>query len=216
MRQGKGLFISIEGVDKAGKTTQTGLLVDWLRSRGHEVIMTREPGGTVAGEAIRRVLLDTEVSTLTAVSEALLFAASRGQLVDEVIRPALEAGKVVVADRYVDSSLAYQAGGLGLPFARVLAVNAWATGLLRPDLTILLDLGDPSAATGRSRSGRVDRIEGRQAAFHNRVAGAYRRLAARDPVRFRVIDATLPVDAVAAAAREAALGFVGGGEVPGQ
>jgi dTMP kinase len=216
MTQGKGFFISIEGDDKAGKTTQAGLLAEWLRSRGFDVVETREPGGTAAGEAIRRILLHTEASILTPVSEALLFAASRGQLVDELIRPALEAGKVVVADRYVDSSLAYQACALGLPFEKVLAVNEWATASLWPDLTILLDLREPNLVAGRSHGGATDRIEGRRSAFHRKVAAAYRRLAARDPARFRVIDATQPAPVVAAAVLEAARGFIDREEVPRQ
>ena len=123
----KGFFVSIEGGEKAGKTTQAALLADWLRQQGFDTLVTREPGGTAAGEAIRSILLHSEDNGLTAVSEALLFAASRGQLVAEVICPALEAGKVVVADRYVDSSLAYQGIALSLPFEKVTAVNEWAT-----------------------------------------------------------------------------------------
>ncbi len=209
-----GFFVSMEGGEKAGKTTQAILLAEWLRSEGREVVLTREPGGTPAGETIRGILLGAGV--LTPVSEALLFAASRGQLVAEVIRPALAAGKVVIADRYVDSSLAYQAYALGLPWEQVLSVNEWATGSLWPDLTILLDVADPAAVWSRPRNGRADRIEERQADFHRRVADGYRELARRYAERYVVVDAGLPIDTVAGAIRQAVISRIPGKEVPGQ
>jgi dTMP kinase len=200
---GKGFFISIEGGEKTGKTTQAGLLAKWLSQRGIETVLTREPGGTPAGEAIREILLNAAKGSLTPVTEALLFASSRGQLVAEVIRPALEAGKTVVADRYVDSSLAYQSFGLGLPLDQVRAVNDLATGGLRPDLTVLLDGPDLDGFLARSRSGEADRIEKRQEEFHRRVAEGYRELARRSPARFVVIDASTGVEEVSKAIRAA-------------
>jgi len=205
MRRG-GFFVSVEGGDKTGKTTQAALLVQELRTLGYAVVLTREPGGTPAGEAIRDVLLARREGALTPVTEALLFAASRGQLVAEVVRPALENGQVVVADRYVDSSLAYQAFGLGLPFERVLEVNEWATGALWPDLTILLDCDDMETVWARPREGESDRIEEREAAFHRRVAEGYRELARRYPERYVTVDAGRPVAEVAEAVRSIVLG----------
>jgi dTMP kinase len=212
----KGFFVSIEGGEKAGKTTQAALLADWLRQQGFDTLVTREPGGTAAGEAIRSILLHSEDHGLTAVSEALLFAASRGQLVAEVIGPALEAGKVVVADRYVDSSLAYQGIALSLPFEKVMAVNEWATGGLWPDLTVLLDCPDPATVAGRPRKGEADRIEKRQEDFHRRVAEGFRQLALRDPQRYVVVDASLPTDEVAEIIGSAVYGRITGKEVPGR
>ncbi len=212
----KGLFISIEGGDMAGKTTQAGLLARWLRSRGRDVLVTREPGGTPAGEAIRDILLHKRGAGLTPVTEALLFAASRGQLVAEVIRPALALGKIVIADRYADSSLAYQAFALGLPFDRVLSVNEWGIGSLWPDLTILLDLRDPASARARPRKAPADRIEDRQGDFHARAASGYRELARRYPDRYVVVDATQPVPVVEELIRKAVLERVFREEVPGQ
>lgn len=212
----KGLFISIEGADMAGKTTQAGLLARWLRSLGREVLLTREPGGTPAGEAIREILLHKRGAGLTPVTEALLFAASRGQLVAEVIRPALALGKIVIADRYADSSLAYQAFALGLPFDRVLSVNEWAIGSLWPDLTILLDLRDPASARARPRKTPADRIEERRVDFHARVARGYRELAQHYPDRYVMVDATRPVAVVEELIRKAVLERIRGEEVPGQ
>lgn len=216
----KGLFISIEGGDKAGKTTQARLLADWLRSLGHDVVLTREPGGTPVGEAIREILLRRLDAGLDPVSEALLFAASRRQHVVEVIEPALQSGSVVVADRYVDSSLAYQAFGLGLPWDHVLTVNEWATGGLWPDLTVLLDVDDASTFLPRRRVGAADRIEKRLDDFHARVLEGFREMAGRNPERYAVIDGSQAIDRVAQAVQaEVSSRFsrrLIGREVPGQ
>jgi len=220
---GRGFFISVEGGEKAGKSTQAVLLRDWLTSKGRSVVLTREPGGTPAGEQIRRILLNKGETALTPAGEVLLFAASRSQLVTEVIRPAMRAGKIVVADRYVDSSLAYQAYGLGLEWDRVLAVNQWATGSLWPDLTILLDVADPALLKQRPREGVGDRIENRDIEFHRRVAEGFRRIAdgslptAGDPSRrLHIIDASLPLPEVSRAIREIVDARLAGREVPGQ
>ncbi len=216
----RGLFISIEGGEKAGKSTQATLLAEWLTSQGREVVVTREPGGTPAGEAIRQILLgggsQSGETRLSPVTEALLFAAARAQHVDEVIRPALEAGKVVIADRYTDSSLAYQGYGLGLALDRVLAINEWATGSLWPDLTVLLDCPDPEEFGTRPRNGREDRIERRRGEFHRRVAAGYRELASREPERFVVVDGSRPVPVVAEAIRAAVREHISRKEVSGQ
>jgi len=198
----RGFFISIEGGEKAGKTTQAGLLADWLTGQGYQVVLTREPGGTPVGEAVRSILLGQREMSLTPVAEALLFAASRSQLVAEVIRPALEAGQVVVADRFVDSSLAYQAFGLGLSWDKVLAVNEWATGGLWPDLTFLLDCPASHDFSSRPREGAVDRIEKRQTDFHDRTLRGFRRLAEMNPDRYVVLDGSEPRETVAEAIRK--------------
>jgi dTMP kinase len=197
-----GTLIALEGVEGAGKSTQLDLLRDELERRGHEVVVTREPGGTPVGERVRDVLLDPAVD-LDPRAEALLFAAARAQLVEQVIRPALERGAVVLCDRYLDSSLAYQGGGRGLGRGPVKEVNRFATGGLLPDLVVLLDL-DPAEGLGR-RAGRRDRIEVEGLGFHRRVREAFRELAAADPDRFAVVDGAAPADQVAAAVLAAAL-----------
>ncbi|MFS8523597.1 MAG: dTMP kinase [Limnochordales bacterium] len=198
----RGVFISFEGIDGTGKTTQAALLARWLRERGLVVVHTREPGGTPLGEELRRLLLDMKGEGAEAdgrgpvpVAEMLLMAAARAQHVARVILPALEAGQVVVSDRYVDSSLAYQGAGLGLPEQDVRLVNEVATGGLLPDLTILLDL-EPARAHEREGVA-LDRIERRGLAFQERVRNAYHRLARQEPGRWLVLDvAGMSVDAV--------------------
>jgi dTMP kinase len=184
-----GLFVTIEGIDRSGKTTQAGLLVDAL---GDEAVLVREPGGTPAGERIRDVLKDPAV-TLSARTEALLFAAARAELVDAVIRPALEDGRVVVSDRYLDSSLAYQGHARGLGEDEVRRLNEWATAGLQPDLTVLLRI-DPDEAA--ARAGSADRFEDEGLDLQRRVAGAYEQLAAAAPERWHAIDATRSEDEV--------------------
>ncbi|MBO8142559.1 MAG: dTMP kinase [Firmicutes bacterium] len=174
------MFITFEGPDGCGKTTQARLLVRFLKERGASVVHTFEPGATGLGRELRRLLLEPG-RHLSPVAELLLLAADRAQHVDEVIRPALKQGAVVVCERYVDSSIAYQGGGLGLAEEDIRRVNDVATGGLSPDLTILLDL-DPA---GSFRKGAVqDRIEGRGLEFQRRVWEAYRRLALDEPARF--------------------------------
>jgi dTMP kinase len=184
-----GLFVSFEGIDRSGKTTQARMLVDAL---GGEAVAVREPGGTVVGERVRELLKDSAAS-ITSRGEALLFAAARAELVSEVIKPALEAGRTVVSDRYVDSSLAYQGEARGLSVERVAELNEWATQHVMPDLTILLWL-DPDLA--RARAGEDDRFEDEGADLQRRVAAAYDRLAAADPARWRRVDAARPPEEV--------------------
>jgi dTMP kinase len=202
-----GRLIAFEGVEGAGKSTQLELLRRQLEGRGREVVVTREPGGTPVGERVRALLLDPEVEIYPR-TEALLFAAARAELVERVIRPALERGAVVLCDRYLDSSLAYQGGARGLGREPVEEVNRLATGGLLPDLVVLLDL-DPADGL-RRRQGDRDRIEAQDLNFHRRVREAFRALAAADPNRFAVVDGAAPVREVAARVHAVALGLLEG------
>ena len=184
-----GLFVTFEGVDRAGKTTQAQMLRDAL---GERAVAVREPGGTPAGERIRAILKDGSIA-LDARAEALLFAAARAELVERVIAPALAAGKVVVSDRYLDSSLAYQGAARGLGVDEVARVNRFATGGLEPDVTFLLELDLAGAA---ARGGEIDRFEDEGRALQERVRDAYERLADASPQRWRRIDAGRPADEV--------------------
>ena len=192
-----GLFITLEGGDGAGKTTQAELLSAWLDARGHETVRTREPGGTPLGAAVRGILLHggTELGTVDPRAEALLYAADRAQHVAQLVRPALDRGAVVVQDRYIDSSLAYQGAGRVLDTADVRRISEWASGGLWPALTILLDASPELAAARRSeRGGTADRLEAEAEAFHAAVREGFRALAAAEPERFLVLDAARPVD----------------------
>jgi dTMP kinase len=183
----KGLFITFEGLDGCGKSTQMDLLAAALRDRGYVVLVTREPGGTPLGEAIRDMLLDPRHKGMSARAEALLYAAARAHLVQEVIRPALQDGQVVLCDRYLDSSLAYQGYGRGLGFADIMTLNVWGTECLLPDLTLFLDLDDSVRST---RLAAVpDRLEAEDENFHRRVAEGFRALLVEHPHRIRRIDA---------------------------
>ena len=203
-----GLFITLEGGDGVGKSTQAELLAAWLEEQGREVVRTREPGGTPLGLEIRRLLLHGggEIGAVDPRAEALLYAADRAQHVATVVRPALERGAVVVQDRYIDSSLAYQGAGRVLDVAEVRELSEWASGRLWPDLTVLLDL-DPGAAAERlaarnsATGGAVDRLEAEAAAFHEAVREGFRVIAAAEPERFLVLDAIRTPEALHAEVR---------------
>lgn len=184
----KGVFITFEGLDGCGKSTQMELLADALRERGYVVMVTREPGGTQLGEAIRDVLLDPRYHGMSARAEALLYAAARAHLVQEVVRPALADGRVVLCDRYLDSSLAYQGYGRDLGIDDIITLNVWATECLLPDLTLFLDLDD-SVRSGRLAA-VADRLEAEDDDFHSRVAEGYRGLVTVYPHRIRRVDAS--------------------------
>ena len=199
MTGGRGRFITIEGPDGSGKTTQVERLAERLRSAGHEVLVTREPGGTRLGEQLREILLARHggVEPTDALTDAFLFEAARRQLVRQVIRPALADGSIVVCGRYSDSTLAYQGYGAGAPLDVLRAIDAAATDGLRPNLTILLDL---PVEVGLARKGpdETTRFEAEQdVAFHRRVRTGFLALAADEPDRFAVVDATITVDEVA-------------------
>ena len=196
----RGLFLSFEGGEGSGKSLQARRLFDALRERGREVVLTREPGGTAAGERIRDILLHAREIPLSPEAQVLLFSSARAQLVREVIRPALEAQKIVIADRFCDSTIVYQGHGHGVSLQAIREVTALAVGALVPDRTFLLDL---PAETGLARSGwraeaRWDRFEADAADFHQRVRDAYLRLAAAEPRRFVLVAADRDEAAVAA------------------
>lgn len=191
-----GTFVSFEGGDGSGKSTQLDLLADWLRARGHEVVVTREPGGTPLGTKLRNIVLDARnADVISPRSEALIYAADRADHVERVIRPALERGAVVITDRYVDSSLAYQGAGRALSTREVELLSQWATQGLTPDVTILLDL-DPLEAA-RRRKTPADRLELESVDFHRRVRNRYLELAAAEPERFIVINALESIEQIA-------------------
>jgi dTMP kinase len=197
---GRGFFVAFEGGEGVGKSTQIARAATWLRSLGHQVVETREPGGTPLGQQLRALVLDPD-GQVSPRAEALLYAADRAQHVETVIRPALASGAVVLTDRYVDSTLAYQGAGRGLDDADVL--TAWATGGLTPDLTVLLDL-DPRIGLARAGARAApDRLESASLSFHDAVRAAFRTLAEAAPERYVVLDATQSVDAVAEQVRAA-------------
>jgi dTMP kinase len=181
-----GLFLALEGGEGSGKSTQAALLVDWLEGLGQPVLLTREPGGTDVGAILRRIVLDNETGELSPRTEALIYAADKAEHVDRVVLPALADGAVVLTDRYVDSTLAYQGAGRALGVAELEAVARWATSELRPHLTIVLDI-DP--AVGHTRFEGADRIEAEPLEFHLRVRQHFLDLAAVDPHHYLVVDA---------------------------
>jgi dTMP kinase len=192
----KGLLITFEGPDGSGKTTQVQRLAQHVRTLGYPIVQTREPGGTAISEKIREVILDVSTPEMDDVTEALLYAAARAQHVSQVIRPALLRGDIVVCDRFVDSSIAYQGFGRGLG-AGVASINAFAVQGVKPDLTFFLDI-EPAAGLKRiSRSGGLDRLEKETLAFHKRVYEGYQELIAQNKERYRIVDAGLDADAVA-------------------
>ncbi len=191
----RGRFITFEGVDGSGKTTQIRLLRQFLDELGVPYVFSREPGGTPMGEQVRRILLDPAHRDMGIETEALLYAASRAQLSRQVLHPALNAGQTVLCDRFVDSSLAYQAFGGGLDLDFVRTINDRATGSLQPDLTILFDM-PPSDAAQRRRRGTEDRMERKDLAFHDRVRDGYLTLARQEPDRIRIVDASGSVEQV--------------------
>ncbi|GGQ45601.1 dTMP kinase [Streptomyces althioticus] len=191
---GTGFFIALEGGDGAGKSTQAEALADWIRSKGHEVVLTREPGATPVGKRLRSILLDVSSAGLSHRAEALLYAADRAEHVDTVVRPALERGAVVISDRYIDSSVAYQGAGRDLSPTEIARINRWATAGLVPNLTVLLDV---SPETARERFTEApDRLESEPAEFHARVRSGFLTLAAADPGRYLVVDAGQEPEAV--------------------
>ena len=189
----KGLFIAFEGGEGAGKSTQTQLLTEWLEARGHAVLLTREPGGTPLGKSLREILLDNKTGTIAPRAEALLYAADRADHVATVIRPALEKDHVVITDRYIDSSIAYQGAGRVLSPGEVARISRWASESLFPNLTIILDI---PAEIGLGRIKKKDRLESEPLAFHERIRQEFLQLALMDPERYLVVDAIQSVEQI--------------------
>jgi dTMP kinase len=192
------LFVTFEGPDGAGKSTQTSLVAELLQNAGYQVVMTREPGGTPLGERIRSVLLEPGECAIVPRAEALLMSAARAQHVSDVIKPALDKGAIVLCDRFTDSTLAYQGAGRGLPIPELEQLQQFAVGSLSPDLTILLDISAKSGIRRRFDSGvPLNRLDQDDLAFHDRVREWYVQAAGDDPGRWVVFDATRDPDELA-------------------
>lgn len=201
------MFITFEGPEGSGKSTQIALLASWLRARGQAVLTTREPGGTAIGDRVRAILLDHAASEMSPEAEVLLFSAARAQHVNEVIRPHLADGGAVLCDRFADSTMAYQGYGHQLPLDKLAVITAFATGGLRPDLVAYLDI-DVQAGLRRKQqhaeddAGQWNRMEAQALAFHERVRAGYLEMAAKDPGRWLVVDASQGVEDVQGVLRE--------------
>ena len=195
-----GLFITLEGGDGSGKSTQSALLTDWLTDAGHTVLVTREPGGTPLGEELREIVLHRR-GDIAPRAEALIYAADRAHHIATKVRPALERGEIVVQDRYLDSSVAYQGAGRVLDGTEVRDLSLWATEGLLPDLTIVLDLHQADGRDRMAERTKYDRLEAETDDFHARVRAAYLSLAAAEPERFLVLDAREPRESIAAGIR---------------
>ena len=185
----KGIFITFEGIEGCGKSTQSKLLYEYLKKRGLPCILTREPGGTKAGERIRDMLLHSKDTHISDIAEMLLFEAARSQIVEEVIMPGIEAKKIVICDRFSDATRSYQGYGGKVPLRTIEAVNRVATAGLEPDLTLLFDI-DTDTSLKRAKAKGVDRMEAKDASYHRRVRAGYLELAKRFPGRIKVIKVT--------------------------
>lgn len=193
-----GVFVCFEGGEGAGKSTQSRLLAQWLREAGHEVVLTFEPGDTAVGKEIRRIVLSPETGALAGRAEALLYAADKAEHLAVVVRPALERGAVVITDRYVDSSIAYQGAARGIDAQGLETMLRWATDGLRPHLTVILDV---APVDGLGRFEERDRIEAEPTPFHERARAGFLRLAEADPAHYLVIDARAAIEDIAAQVR---------------
>lgn len=205
----RGCLITLEGGEGAGKSTVLEALRKHIEATGIRLLVTREPGGTALGEAIRSIVLDRQMGEVCAESELLLMFAARAQLVRELIVPALEAGTWVLSDRFTDASFAYQGGGRGQPGERIAGLERWAADGIKPDLTLLLDV---PVAVGLARAqvrGTPDRIEREQTGFFDRVRAAYRQRAEQEPVRFRIIDSSRDIGSVTSNACAVVSEFIG-------
>lgn len=190
----EGIFITMEGPDGSGKTTQIDLLKEYLENKGYDIVIAREPGSTVIGEAIREIILNKEYQEMSHMTELLLYASSRAQLVNQIIRPALAEGKAVICDRFVESSAVYQGIGRGLGVETVYEVNSYALGDVSPKLTIFMDLDAQEGIERKKNQAELDRMEMEDLSFHKRVVEGYRQLAQLYPERIFLVDATLPIE----------------------
>lgn len=192
----EGIFITMEGPDGSGKTTQIDLLKKYLEHRGYDIVIAREPGGTTIGEAIREIILNPDYKEMGHMTELLLYASARAQLVKQVIKPALAEGKAVICDRFVESSAVYQGIGRGLGVDTVYEVNNFALGDVKPKLTIFMDLDAEDGIKRKKKQAELDRMEQEDLSFHKRVVEGYRQLAKLYPERIVPINATLPIDEI--------------------
>jgi dTMP kinase len=192
----RGLLITVEGTDGSGKSTQIDLMKDYIQSKGFDVVLTREPGGTKISEKIRAIILDPENREMGAVTEMLLYASARAQLVSEIIKPAIESGKVVICDRFVDSSYVYQGFGRGVDLDMIKNVNIGAVDGIAPDATFFFDVNPEIALKRRISSTGADRIEKEKMEFHLRVYSGYKKLAMLYPQRIKTIDGSKGVEEV--------------------
>ncbi len=192
----RGYFITVEGIEGAGKSTQMDAIGDFLDAKGIRVVMTREPGGTPLGEAVRGLLLNPDIRGMSVDAELLLVFAARAEHLHEVIRPALEAGHWVLSDRFTDATFAYQGGGRGIEAERIAALEQWVQGALRPDLTLLLDVPVEVGMARIAARGDRDRFEREQSDFFQRIRDNYLQRAAAEPQRFRRIDASVAAEQV--------------------
>lgn len=192
----EGIFITMEGPDGSGKTTQIDLLKKYLESRGYDIVIAREPGGTAIGEVIREVILNPANKEMSHMTELLLYASARAQLVNQVIEPALLAGKAVICDRFVESSAVYQGIGRGLGVDTVYEVNNYALGDVKPKLTIFMDLDAEDGIKRKRKQAKLDRMELEDMTFHERVVAGYRMLAKLYPERIVPIDAMLSIEEI--------------------
>jgi dTMP kinase len=199
------MFISLEGPEGSGKTSQLPLLADFLREQGHDVVITREPGGTPISDQIREVLVSMKNQDLRPRTEILLFLASRAQLVEQLIQPSLASGKIVICDRFSDSTLAYQGYGHGFPLSTLRQMLDFATGGLKPDLTLYLDLDVESGLKRKQNCDDWNRLDAYALEFHRRVREGYLALAAEEKARWRIVDASRPQQEVQTALRKAVL-----------
>lgn len=192
----KGLFITLEGIEGAGKSTAVDFIEDFLTKEGHDVIKTREPGGTVIGEQIREILLKNENYTLTYDTELLLVFSARAQHIQEVILPALSSGKIILCDRFTDASYAYQGGGRGIDASRINLLEKWVQGDLRPNLTLLFDLDVSIGMQRTKKRSDADRFEQEEINFFEKIRNTYLERAKNEPQRFRIINSASSLESV--------------------
>lgn len=196
MSSERGRFITLEGSEGVGKTTSLKFVKDLIESKGHKVLVTREPGGTPLAEDLRATLLANRVEKVEPDAELLLMFAARCQHVNQVIKPALESGSWVICDRFVDATYAYQGGGRGIPFERIRQIESWSLGEFKPDLTILLDMPVEAGMARTRLRGSPDRFESEKIEFYQLIRDAYLRRASQEPQRIKVIDAAPAIDQV--------------------
>ena len=192
----KGLFITVEGTDGSGKSTQIELLMDYLKAKGLEIVYTREPGGTEISEKIREIILDINNIKMTGTTEALLYAAARSQHVEEKIIPAINEGKVVICDRFVDSSIAYQGAARGLGSDMIMGVNSFALHGIMPDMTLFFDLSPQKGILRKKNQKELDRLETEKLDFHMKVYEGYKALCEKYPERIKAVNADNSIEAV--------------------